>query len=76
MDKKYYVIGPRNAWDTVEIGLFSSSEEAKSTLGYPNDESIIREATPQEIEDYLDKQREKISCSTIYFNSGVSIIFE
>lgn len=73
MDKKYYVIGPRNAWDTVEIGLFESYEEAKSTLGYPNDERIIREATPQEIEDYLRKQ---VDGTTMFHGSITATIFE
>jgi len=73
MGKKYYVIGPRNAWDTVEIGLFESYRDAVDNLGYPNDESIIRQATPQEIEAYL---RMQVDGSTMFDGSGVSQIFE
>ena len=73
MGKKYYVIGPRNAWDTVEIGLFKSYRDAVDNLGYPNDESIIREATPQEIEDYLRKQ---VDGTTMFHGSITETIFE
>ena len=61
MDKKYYVIGPRNAWDTVEIGLFESYGEALDHLPITSSEDIIREATPKEIEVYLTMKHIKIS---------------
>ena len=73
MDKKYYVIGPRNAWDTVDIGLFESYRDAVDNLSYPNDKNIIREATPQEIEAYL---REQVNGSTMFDSSGASQIFD
>jgi hypothetical protein len=61
MDKKYYVIGPRNAWDTVEIGLFESYRSALDALPCSANENIIREATSKEIEVYLTQKYIKIS---------------
>jgi hypothetical protein len=55
--KKYYYIDKRNAWDTVQIGLFESYESAKRSLNIGWDESLIKEATPEMIEKYL-KQKE------------------
>lgn len=51
--KKYYYIDKRNAWDTVQIGLFESYSAAKSALNIGWDESLIKEATPAMIEKYL-----------------------
>lgn len=51
--KKYYYIDKRDAWDTVQIGLFESYEAAKSALNIGWDESLIKEATPTMIEKYI-----------------------
>lgn len=56
-NKTYYVIGPRNAWDTVPIGLFESKRAAIDNLCWNNDERIIREATPKEVEDFLKDKK-------------------
>lgn len=56
---KYYVIGPRNKWDTVLIGLFDSYEEAAAHVTYPAKKSIIREATRLEVELYARDSEKK-----------------
>lgn len=52
-NKKYYVVGPRNAWDTVPVGLFGSHNSAHAAFPL-SDASIVREATQQEIKDYFN----------------------
>jgi len=55
--KKYYYIDKRNAWDTVQIGLFESYEEAKQHLEIGWDKSLIKEANPEMIEKYLKEKK-------------------
>ena len=52
-NKKYYVVSPRNAWDTVPVGLFWSRDAAHAAFPFskPN---IIREATKKEIKQYFN----------------------
>jgi hypothetical protein len=54
--KRYYYIDKRNAWDTVQIGLFESYESAKKSLNIGWDESLIKEATPEMVEKYLKQK--------------------
>lgn len=54
-NKKYYVVGPRSAWDTVPVGLFESRDSAHAAFPMSN-ASIIREATQQEIKDYFNEK--------------------
>lgn len=51
-NKKYYVVGARNTWDTVPVGLFGSKDEAHGAFPLSN-ANIIREATKQEIKSYF-----------------------
>ena len=53
--QKYYVMGARSAWDTVEIGLYNSYSEALKDLPIGSSPNIIREATSKEIETFLNK---------------------
>ncbi len=55
-NKKYYVVGPRSAWDTVPVGLLNSRDSARGAFPMSNP-SIIREATPKEIKDYFNEKR-------------------
>lgn len=55
--KKYYYIDKRNAWDTVQIGLFESYEEAKQHLEFGWDKSLIKEATLEMIEKFLKENK-------------------
>jgi hypothetical protein len=76
MDKKYYVIGPRNAWDTVEIGLFESYNDALYHLPGNSSESIIREATPSEIEKHKECLRRTASYGlTNSYKAGTLVNF-
>ncbi len=54
--KKYYVMGPRSAWDNIPIGLYESFDDAHSQWPCYRPENI-REATQKEIDEYfnLDK---------------------
>ena len=42
--KKYYYLGARSAWDTVEIGLYESKQKALYDVPIGYDESIVKEA--------------------------------
>jgi hypothetical protein len=52
-NKKYYVVGARNAWDTVPVGLFCSKDDAHGNFPLSN-ANIIREATKKEIKDFFN----------------------
>lgn len=52
-NKKYYVVGARNAWDSVPVGLFWSRDAAHAAFPISNP-SIIREATKKEIKDFFN----------------------
>jgi hypothetical protein len=49
-NKKYWVCGPRSAWDQVLIGLFDSKAEAEAA--FPEYPKCVREATAKEIEQH------------------------
>jgi hypothetical protein len=52
-DKDYYVVGARNAWDVVPIGLFGSKDDAHRC--FPLSKSnIIRKATRLEINTFFN----------------------
>ena len=42
--KKYYYLGARSAWDTVEIGLYESKQKALSAVPFWCPDSIVKEA--------------------------------
>jgi len=52
-NKKYYVVGARNAWDTVPVGLFWSKDAAHTAFPLSSPD-IIREATKKEIKEYFN----------------------
>jgi hypothetical protein len=58
MEKKYYYIGARSAWDTVPIGLFESVGEAERHNPYPFGK--IHVATQKMVEEFLEKKRAKV----------------
>jgi hypothetical protein len=51
-NKDYFVVGPRNAWDVVPIGLFESRDAAHGCFPLSNP-NIIRKATKKEIKNYF-----------------------
>ena len=51
-NKDYFVVGPRNAWDVVNVGLFESFDDAHGAFPCSNPD-IIRKATKKEIEDFF-----------------------
>ncbi len=51
-DKKYYVCGARNAWDTVKIGLFDNKQDADGC--FPQNPQCVREATHLEIKQFFN----------------------
>lgn len=73
MNLKYYVVSARHAWDTVEIGLFRTYEEALCSAGYNPD--IVREATLDEVSTYLDGLRSQQNGTTMYYGSEIQAIF-
>lgn len=51
--KTYYVVGARNAWDVVPIGLFGSKDDAHGYFPLSSS-SIIRKATRLEINTFFN----------------------
>jgi hypothetical protein len=49
----YWVVGPRNAWDTVNVGLFMSKDAAHGQFPMSKPD-IIRNATESEIKEYFN----------------------
>ena len=54
--KKYYYIGARSAWDTVEIGLYNSKEAAFLDVPIGFDKSIVKEADQKRINNFFGIQ--------------------
>ena len=52
-NKDYYVVGARNVWDTVPVGLFNTRDEAHGAFPMSK-ANIIRKATPTEVKDYFN----------------------
>jgi hypothetical protein len=54
---EYFVMGARSAWDTVEIGLYTSYSSALADLPIGSSPNIIRIATDKEIETFLNNKK-------------------
>jgi hypothetical protein len=51
--KKYYYLGARSAWDTVEIGLFNTKEEALRHVPYGSNNSIVKVADGNRVAEFF-----------------------
>lgn len=54
--KTYYVAHPRNAWDTVKVGLFDSYQSCANSFPNSNPKTFVKEATQKEIEEFFHSE--------------------
>lgn len=54
----YWVMRPRSAWDTVEMGLYESKSDVDrdSPLPFGGKRSLAREATEKEVTEFFGLQ--------------------
>jgi hypothetical protein len=53
LDKTYYYVGPRSAWDQVPIGLFRSKSEALFHVPFNCSDSIVKPASMGQVRTFF-----------------------